>query len=177
MKKFNALFFVSILTCIVSCSSSDGNDDSENNKVSGTIQLSGPDTSTIGTTLVVGNIETDALATTGTENSVILLDENTTIEDDELVPTNFSNLFVIATSEFNDEDPTNAQKAISMTIVSGGTEFRYGCLTPSNSSGFIDCGTGLVVDKEKKEVVFEETTVENTDSGAILTMNGRITWE
>jgi len=174
MKKINVLLIVTLI-CLISCS--DGGDkDSENNDVFGTIQLSGEDTATIGSSLKVGNINLDGLDTTGTTKSVTLSDENTSIVGGEVESTNFSNAFIIVASEFTLEDNTTAQKVISMTIVSNSTEFRYGCLTPSNSSGFIDCGTGLKVDKDKKEVVFKNTTVENTETGTILTMNGTITW-
>ncbi|PQV46027.1 hypothetical protein CLV33_11178 [Jejuia pallidilutea] len=174
MKKLNVLLILTLL-CLVNCSNDDEKN-SESNDVSGTIQLSGEDTATIGTTLTVGNINLDGLATTGTTKSVTLSDENTSIIGGEVESTNFSNAFIIVASEFTFEDNTSAQKVISMTIVSNSTEFRYGCLTPSNSSGFIDCGVGLKVDKEKKEVIFQDTTVENTETGAILTMNGTVTW-
>lgn len=174
MKKLKILTIL-VITCLVSCSEN-GDNNSESNDVSGTIQLSGADTSAVGTTLKVGNINEDGLDTTGTTKSVTLSDENTAIVDGEVQSTNFENAFIIVASEFTLEDSSSAQKVISMTIVSNSTEYRYGCLTPSNSSGFIDCGVGLKVDKEKKEVVFKDTTVENTDTGAILTLNGTITW-
>lgn len=175
MKKLNLLLLASIIITLINCSS-DGDNNSEDNNVTGTIRLSGDDTSQIGTSLIVGNIDLDGLDSTGTINSVTLSDENTRIVDGEAESTNFSDAFIIVASEFTIENSTTAQKVISMTIVSNSNEYRYGCLTPSNSS-FIDCGTGLIVDKEKKEVVFEDTTVENTESGAVLTMNGVITWK
>lgn len=175
MKTFYTLLLVLLTLFTQGCSSSDNENDS--NSISGTIQLSGPDTSTIGTTLEVGNINKDALNTTGTANAVTLSDKNTSFIDGEIDSTDFANAFIIVASEFTPTDNTSAQKVISMTIVSNGNEFRYGCLTPSNGSGFVDCGAGLVVDKANKEIIFNDTTVENTNSGAILTMNGTITWD
>lgn len=176
MRTFSLVILTSIMLLLSSCSSSNDND-SENYSAFGTIQLSGTDTAMIGTSLEVGNIDVDGLDTTGTTKSVTLSDENTRIVDGEIESSNFSNAFILVASEFSSEDNTTAQKVISMTIVSNSTEFKYGCLTPSGSSGFVDCGTGLKVDKEKKEVVFEDTTVKNTDTGTILTMNGTVTWK
>lgn len=175
MKLFNSAILFLIILFFFNCSSNDSN--SDKNTVFGTIQLSGPDTSSIGTTLEVGIINIDGLDTTGTTNSVTLSDKNTIIVDSDIDTTNFSNAFIIVASEFTLDDNTNAQKAISMTIISNGVEYRYSCLTPSNNSEFVDCGTGLKVDKTKKEVVFKNTTVINTDSGNILTINGIITWQ
>ncbi|WP_372752841.1 hypothetical protein [Mariniflexile sp.] len=177
MKKINSLLFLVTLIIITSCSDNGGND-SDNGAVFGTIQLSGPDTAAIGTSLKVGNIDIDGLDTTGTSKSVTLLDENTNIEDGELVPTNFSNAFVIVAVQFSAEDMADGEKAISMAILKNGEEFRYVCTTPSETSSFdTDCGTGFSVDKTNKKVTFQNTTVINTDTGTILTMNGVVTWD
>jgi hypothetical protein len=171
--KLNALKIILIALLIVGCSSSD--DSSGSNSVFGTIQLSGSDTSSIGTSLTVGNIDEDALDTTGTSSSVVLSDENTTFVNGEPNVGNFLNAFIIVAAEFTVGDGSDAQKAISMTILKDGEEFSYVCSTPATSSADnTDCGTGFSVDKSAKRIVFNDTTVINVDSGAILTMNGTI---
>ena len=175
MKKSNTLLLVFMMLSIVSCSSSDN--DSDSNNVSGTIQLSGSDTSFLGNSLQVGNIDVDGLDTTGTSKSVTLLDKNTTIEDGELVPTDFSNAFVIVVTQFTEEDNTDVEKGISMAILKNGEDNKYACLTPVANSNFTACGAGFNMNKSKKEIVFDNTTVINTESGTILTMNGTITWD
>ncbi len=175
MKKLNSFLIVLMMLYIVSCSSDDN--DSDNNKVSGTIQLSGPDTSFLGNSLQVGNIDVDGLDTTGTSRSVTLLDVNTTIEGGKLIHTDFSNAFVIVVTQFTEEDNTDIEKGISMAIVKNGEDNKYACLTPVANSNFTACGAGFNMNKAKKEIVFDNTTVINTDSGTILTMNGTITWD
>lgn len=174
MKTKLKLFTIALLVLsIMSCSSSD--DSNSDGEVYGTIQLSGPDTSSVGSTLVVGNISEDAFNTTGTSDSVVLLDENTTIENDELVPTDFSNAFVIVAAEFTVNAEVN--KAISMTILKDGVEYSYVCSTPpTTAADNTDCGTGFSVDKVAKEIVFSNTTVINVDTETILTMNGTINY-
>lgn len=172
--KLNILKITLIALFFVNCSSDDDSN-SENNTVFGTIQLSGTDTSTVGSSLVVGNIQIDAFATTGTDSSVVLLDENTTVVDGEINPTDFSNAFVIVAAQFDEDDNAAAEKTISMTILKNGEEFRYVCSTPPlDVTDNTDCGSGFSVDKIEKRVVFNNTTVINVDSGTILTMDGTI---
>ena len=174
--KLNTITIALFTFCIISCSSSDDSN-SGNNNVFGTIELSGADTASVGTTLVVGNIEANAFNTTGTSSSVVLLDENTTIENDELVSTDFANAFIIVAAQFSSEDNAAADKTISMTILKNGEEFRYVCSTPPTSTiDNTDCGLGYSVDKIAKRVTFNDTTVINVDSGSILTMNGIINY-
>lgn len=169
---------VLIALFIMGCSSSDdGSESDDGSTVLGTIQLSGDDTVVVGTSLTVANIDPDGLSTTGTSSSVVLLDENTTVENGELVPTNFMNAFVIVAAQFSADDNAAVNKTISMTIVSNGEEFRYVCSTPPTSAADdTDCGTGFSVDKVVKQIVFDDTTVVNVDSGTILTMNGTINY-
>lgn len=171
--KFNILKVLFLALIIVSCSSND--DSSGNGSVLGTIELSGPDTSVIGSTLTVGNIDVDALDTTGTSSSVVLVDENTSFENGEPVPSDFANAFVIVAAQFDADDNAAVEKTISMTIIKNGEQLSYVCSTPPISAADnTDCGTGFSVDKVSKKVVFSNTTVSNVDSGAILTMNGII---
>ncbi|WP_040253575.1 hypothetical protein [Psychroserpens mesophilus] len=179
MKPSSSVLKIVIFTLlIVSCSGSDDSSDSaDDNTVIGTIQLSGDDTTEVGSSLTVANIDPNGLSTTGTSSAVVLLDENTTVENGELVPTNFMNAFVIVAAEFDAEDNAAVDKSISMTIVKNGEEFRYVCSTPPTSAADdTDCGSGFSVDKVIKQVVFDDTTVINVDSGSILTMNGTINY-
>ena len=176
--KFKLMKKVVIVLLAMACSGSDDNSDSaDDNTVNGTIQLSGDDTTEVGSSLTVANIDPNGLSTTGTSSAVVLLDENTTVENGELVPTNFMNAFVIVAAQFSADDNAAVEKTISMTIVKNGEEFRYVCSTPPTSAADdTDCGSGFSVDKVIKQVVFDDTTVVNVDSGTILTMNGTINY-
>ncbi|SDR92153.1 hypothetical protein [Winogradskyella sediminis] len=166
--------FIALL--IVSCSSND--DSSEGTTVYGTIQLSGSDTSSLGNTLSVGNIDADALDNTGTSSSVVLSDENTSFVNGEPNISDLLNGFVIVAAEFSTTGSADVQKAISMTILKNGEEFSYVCSTPATSAADnTDCGTGFSVDKVAKVVVFDNTTVINVDTATILTMDGTINYD
>ncbi|MBU2920730.1 hypothetical protein KO504_05215 [Winogradskyella psychrotolerans] len=175
MKTKRSILNIALIVLLtVSCSSSD--DSSGGNAVYGIIQLSGPDTSEIGSTLTVGNINADALGSTGTSSSVVLADENTTFENGVPNPTDFSNGFIIVAAEFDDNAVVD--KTISMTILKNGEEYRYVCSTPPTSAADnTDCGVGFSTDKVAKEVKFDDTTVINVDTGTILTMNGTINYD
>ena len=165
-----------IALLILGCSSND--DSSNNHTVYGSIQLSGSDTSSLGNTLSVGNIDADALDTTGTSSSVVLSDENTSFVNGEPNIGDLLNGFVIVAAEFSTSGNADVQKAISMTILKNGEEFSYVCSTPATSAADnTDCGTGFSVDKDAKVVVFDNTTVINVDTGTILTMDGTINYD
>lgn len=173
--KLNLCKIILLALLMINCSSSD--DSNSDSGDFGTIQLSGPDTASVGSSLTVGNIDTEAFDTTGTNSSVVLMDENTTIENGELVPTDFSNGFVMVAARFHEDENAAVDQAISMTILSNGEEFRYGCTTPpTGGTDNIDCGTGLIIDKIGKKVIFNNTTVLNLDSGTTLTMDGTINY-
>jgi hypothetical protein len=173
---FNFLKIVVIALLLISCSSDDDSNSGGSGNY-GTIQLSGPDTSSLGSSLIVGNIDPDGLNSTGTSSSVVLLDENTSIVDGELIPTDFLNGFVIVAAQFAVGNNTEVNKAISMTILKNGEEFSYVCSTPATSSADnTDCGSGFSVDKVAKQIVFDDTTVINVDTETILTMNGTINY-
>ncbi|WP_289040884.1 hypothetical protein [uncultured Zobellia sp.] len=143
----------------------------------GTIELSGDETSDVGTELVVGHIAVGRADLTGTEKSVILTDENTPITEEGPEPKNLDKGFVlIGGDDLNAGGTTSAEKDISMVIFIDGEEYRFGCSVPS-SGNFIDCGADYNIDFDKKEMVFNETTVVNTETKVTLTMNGTITWE
>lgn len=143
----------------------------------GTIELSGDETSDVGTELVVGHIAVGRADLTGTDKSVILTDENTEITEEGPEPKNLDKGFIlIGGDDLNADGTTSSEKDISMVIFIDGEEYRFGCAVP-NSGNFIDCGADYNIDFDKKEIVFKETTVVNTDTEVTLTMNGTITWE
>jgi len=168
LKNYFILF--SIIT-FLSCSN-ENNDDITNAK--GTITLSGEETSEIGTSLKVENILV-ASAQTGTTKSVTLLHKNIKVEDGELNFTDPENTFIIVTAQFDSADNADATKTISMAININGEEYKFACSTPEVGT-FVNCGDNFSVDQEGEKVIFNNTTVVNTKSGKILTMNGTITW-
>lgn len=172
------LLSCSMLFFFVGCGTDDGNEPENGtlNEVQGTIQLSGEETSELGTSLTVGNIEVANVALSGTDKSVILLSENITVVDNEIIYENDQNGFVIVAADFSTGGSPDIDKTISMTIVRNGQEFRHACSSPYQNF-FTACGDGFGVNFETKQVIFENTTVINTDDDTILTMDGTITWE
>lgn len=175
MKKIQ---FFSLFTFLmfVNCSSDDSNEPEGSGEAQGTIQLSGEDTGVLGTSLTVANIAVANAALTGTDKSVILLSDNITVVDNELVYSDEQNGFVIVVADFSTGGSPNINKTISMTIVRNGEEYLHACSSPYQGF-FTACGDGFQIDFEAKKVTFEDTTVINTDDDKILTMDGTITWE
>jgi hypothetical protein len=87
------------------------------------------------------------------------------------------NGFVINVSD--DTPGASGMKFISMSIVVDGTEFSYTCYTPTAPSWSVDCGglDSILIDIPGRTVSFTDTTVINTISATILTLNGTLTWE
>lgn len=64
-----------------------------------------------------------------------------------------------------------------MSIIVNGTKLDYTCDTSSGST-FVDCNSSaLSLDITNKTVTFQNATVINTDTDALLKMNGTLTWE
>ena len=160
------------------CGTDDGNEPENGtlNEVQGTIQLSGEETLELGTSLTVGNIEVANVPLSGTDKSVILLSENITVVDNEFIYESDQNGFVIVVADFSTGGSLDIDKTISMTIVRDGQEFRHACSSPYQNF-FTACGDGFGGDFESKRVIFENTTVINTDDDTILIMDGTITWK
>ena len=175
---FSIFLYLHMIFLVFSCSSGDGNLSEEGNQkeVQGTIRLSGEETSELGETLKVGNIEVANATLSGTDKSIILLSENITVVDNEFVYSDDQNGFVIVAADFSTGGSPDVDKTVSMTIVRNGEEFRHACTSPYLSF-FTDCGEGFAVDFEGKKVTFENTTVINTEDEAILTLDGTVTWE
>lgn len=154
---------------------SDG-EDGETTTNFGTITLSGDETSEIGESLTVGHIGVGLTQFTGNERTVILTDSNTPISEEEgPVPEDLENNFIIVGLDLGDQATADADRALSINISVGGTDYKYACASPTVGT-FIACGDGLSIDFDKKEMVFDDTKVANTSSGKTITMNGTINW-
>ncbi len=168
------LFFLFIFLVLACSNNSD--DDLDNNNAQGTIQLSGDDTSDVGTTLIVGDVAEGRADLTGTEDSIVIVNAGTVISDD---PAPFPPGDPRNTDIFITDDPENGfvivvgAGGISMSIVVDGIPYRHACI--SGFDTFIDCGS-LDLALGENRVVFNDSTVENTETGVILTLNGTVTW-
>ncbi|MAU14999.1 MAG: hypothetical protein CMH46_05605 [Muricauda sp.] len=177
-KKVKNLLYCSTFFLIFGCGSDDGvgQENGDDNQVSGTITLSGAETSELGTSLTVGNIEVANASLTGTDKSVILMSENISVVDNEFVYDDDQNGFVIVAADFSTGGSTDIDSSISMTIVKDGVEYRHACSSPYLNF-FTACGDGFGIDFDAKSVTFDGTTVINTEDDTILTMDGTITWD
>ncbi|MEP3837640.1 MAG: hypothetical protein ABJM36_08330 [Algibacter sp.] len=173
----NALILFAFASLFLLGCSSESDGDSGNAK--GIIALSGDETDLFGTSLTVSNILEGAYQT-GTSKSVTLTHKSIEIDQDgEITPTTASlaNSFIIVTAQFDDEDNASATKSISMIIIKNGEEYRFVCVSDYNGGADeVDCGTGFEVDQKNNKVIFKNTTVKNTVTDKILTMNGAVSW-
>jgi len=177
-KLYKIHLYILFLLLVIGCSNSDNDNNVNNdNDAKGTILLSGDDTSEVGTTLIVGDIAEGRADLTGTEDSIIIVEEGTTISDDPapFPPGDPRNVAV-----FNTSDPNNGfvivvkDGAISMNIIVEGVPYTHACESEFNI--FTGCGS-LDMNLNENEVVFNNSTVENTETGTILTLNGTVTWQ
>ncbi|WP_209405377.1 hypothetical protein [Pseudozobellia sp. WGM2] len=143
----------------------------------GTITLTGDETSDVGTSLEVAHIAVGRADLTGTTKSVILTDENTPITEEGPDPKNFNKGFVlIGGDDLDTLSDDGVVKDISMVIFIDSVEYRFGCSVPPGGT-FTDCGEAYNINFEEKEMVFDSTTVSNTETGVILTLDGTIRWQ
>lgn len=161
MKLFPLSFLLSILV-MTSCG---GGSSGGSSSATGSITLSGDDTSAIGTQLHVGRAA--SVAADGLQPAyVMLVDSAITYVGDQPIPIplDVDNTFVVIIP-----DPEVVQ-GISMTVIVDGNEFDYTCTS-------FGCGVDSIsVDFDAGRVSFDDTTVTNADSNTILTMNGTVTW-
>lgn len=128
------------------------------NSGTGTLSLSGADTASVGTSLQVGPV-------TELQSSIpaiLAVDINSTLTNGVPSPGNINDAFAIVVSD----------GGVSMTILKEGIEYDYAC---SDTGSFISCGN-LTFNSSGKTATFNNVTVENTDSGSELTLNGTISW-
>lgn len=176
LKKYFSIFSLFIFLFLACSSDSNSNEDAANAK--GIITLTGEETSVLGNSLSVANA-VEGLYQTGTGKSVTLLHKSIDVDSDGgITPTSasFTNSFIIVTAQFESGDNASVHKAISMTIVKNGEEYLFTCTAIEGETVDDDCGANFLVDQEDKRVVFDNTTVINTDSGKVLTMDGIVTW-
>lgn len=176
-KQYFSIFSIVIFS-FIACSSSNSNSD-DSDDTNGTIMLSGDDTSIFGTSLTVAKAVEGAY-TTGTSKSVTLVHKSIDIDSNgEITPTaaSFNEGFIIVVAQFEAEDNAAAEKTISMIILKNGEEFRYVCTSDfGGGSDDYDCGDDFLVNQTTNEIIFSNTTVQNTESKTILTLNGTIAW-
>jgi hypothetical protein len=140
------------------------------------LTLRGADTAQIGTNLKTGDMAFGRKDLTGPIDALIIVDECSTIS---AAPATFPPGDPRNTASFNTADPDNAfvmvvsNTVISMTVVKNAVAYRYACSSDVNV--FMDCG-GLDFDISRKTLTMTNVTVENTDTGSVLTMNGTIIW-
>ena len=130
-----------------------------------TLTLSGDDTAQIGTTLRTGDIKYGRRDLTGVLESIIIVDEGSMIPDEGtstelIIHDDINNLFVISASDFG----------ISMSVVRNLTTYSYTCVRAGTSD---NCST-LDFDTANRTVTFTDTTVENTSTSSVLTINGMV---
>ncbi|MEO9892731.1 hypothetical protein [Aurantibacter sp.] len=176
-KKVKNLLYCSTFFLIFGCGSDDSTEEEIiSNGAHGNITLSGDETSELGTSLSVVNIEVANASLTGTDKSVILLSENIAVVDNEFVYDDDQNGFVIVAADFSTGGSADIDSSISMTIIKDGVEYRHACSSPYLNF-FTACGDGFGIDFDSKSVTFDSTTVINTEDDTILTMDGTITWD
>jgi len=140
------------------------------------IALSGAETAQIGSNLHTGDSVFGRRDLTGPIDALIAVDECSTISRD---PAAFPPGDPRNTGSFSPADPDNtfvmvvSEAAISMSIVRNAQPYRYAC--DSDFAVFIDC-VGLDFDAATKTLTMTNTTVENTDTGSVLTLNGTLAW-
>jgi len=174
MKFYTTLLLISFL---VGCGSddSDTNENSSGN-TTGTITLSGTDTTLVGTQLDTGFVGS-SLAAGGQPDYIVIVDAASTVSftsPNILIPNlaDANNGFVVVVT---DDSAGSGNKAISMSIWVSGTKYDYACTTPV--SVFIECGVNsFTLDIGSKTVSFNNLTVTNVDTSTVLTMDGTLTW-
>ncbi|MBL3599199.1 MAG: tandem-95 repeat protein [gamma proteobacterium endosymbiont of Lamellibrachia anaximandri] len=139
---------------------------------SGTVTLSGTDTAIFGTQLDTGFVGA-FLATAVQPDYIVIVDSSSTLE----FTADINNGFTIVVT---DDSPESGMKFISMAIVKDGIKYDYTCTTPNpvSATWTIDCGgvNSINLDIGNRTVIFSNTLVSNQDTGAILTIDGTLTW-
>ena len=135
----------------------------------GVITLSGADTADVGTSLAPGYML--AYPDDGSQPDYIHIVDKSVMggEPGTGDPTNGFNLVV------TNDSASSPFKAVSMTIIVNSVNYSHTCTSPGTGQG--DCGTGSIqLDLDAKTVVFTDTSVKNTDTDALMTMNGSVSW-
>lgn len=175
LQLLSAFLITAIL--MTNCTTESNNETQNENNASGSIRLSGEDTEAVGNELQVGDIDYGRVDLTGLEDSIIVVHEGATISEDSpsLSPGDpgYVESIINAPDTENGFIIVAGEQVISMTIVTNGVQRQYGC--DSTFGTFIDCNT-ISINEDLREAVFTDTTVQNVETGEILTMNGTLRW-
>ncbi len=142
----------------------------------GTVTLTGDDTSFLGSQLDTGFIG-ESPAAGSQPDYIIIVDKASTVDftaPNILTPniTDPNNAFILVVT---DASAISGFKGISMSILSNGTKYDYACTSPVST--FIECGLDAIkLDLINKKVTFINTVVTNVVSSTVLTLNGELTW-
>ena len=173
---------VIILLCLISVSCNHDDNEVETpskTRGEGTILLSGDDTTVVGKTLIVGDVVYGRDDLTGIKESIAIVNKGAKISEERATggPANPENLSSIIT-----DDKDNGfvivvgAGAVSMAILVDGTPYRYGCISDGSTTTFSNCDL-FDFDISEKKMIFSDTAVKNTETGALLTLDGTVTWE
>ncbi len=178
-------FFLILLSILLVGGCSGGGNSNDNNiedtsgNTSGVITLTGADTTMVGTQLNPGSIGA-SLAAESQPDYIVIVDQSSSVT---FTPPNVltpdiadpDNWFVLVVMD-DAPVPVGAEKGISMSITTDGEKFDYICHTDAQDWS-VECGVGSIsLNIAAKTVAFDNTTVINTDTGTLLTLNGSLTW-
>ena len=182
-------FYLAIAIFLTSCGGGGGGENTsppDNNdtteitspgSTSGTLTLSGDDTSLVGTQLDTGFVGASLAAGSQPDYIVIVdkLSKVTFTEPNVLTPelNDPNNAFVAV---ITDASESSGFKVISMSIVVNGIKYDYACTSPVST--FIECGLdSITLDIPNKTVSFNNVLVTNTNTSTVLTLNGTLNWQ
>lgn len=177
MKNFKTLSTILIALLFMSACTAETNEKTPIISGEGIISLTGDDTASVGNSLKVGAMAYGRKDLTGTEESIIIAPEESIISEDS--PTLSPSDPEYVSSIINFKDDKNAfvivatKELVSIVIVTNGIKRRYVCDSKFNTS--VNCGA-ITIDPKTKKVIFYDTTVKNTNTGTLLTLNGTLTW-
>lgn len=176
MKTVYIVYALLLSTSMTSCNK-DNDEINEVNNAQGVIELVGEDTLTVGTELEVGDIAYGREDLTGLEESVIIVSKGAIISEETQSTSPNDPDYAQSIIDFPDEKNgfviVAGEQLVSIVIITNGVETRYVCDSIFETS--ISCGS-VSINKDDKRVVFTNTTVRNTETGTVLTMNGTLQW-
>ena len=181
-KMFNVWVMSTLLAALAGCGGSDsapqaGSANAAGGVSSGVLSLSGEDVAVVGDTLDTGYVGMSP-AVGSSPDFIIVVDSSSTVTGSgiSIVPQSgdMANAVVMVVTDAL--TPGISQfKGISMFIIKNGVRFDYTCTTPASSSG--DCGLGKIsLDMPGRSVMFNKVMVQNDTTGAILEIDGQLSW-
>ena len=182
LKIVNVWALSALLAVLSGCGGSDsapqtGSGNAAGGVSSGALSLSGDDVAVVGDTLDTGYVGMSP-AVGSSPDFIIIVDSNSTVIGSgiSLVPQSGDTANAVVMVVTDALTPGISQyKGISMFIIKNGVRFDYTCSTPASSSG--DCGFGTIsLDMPGRSVTFNKATVQNDMTGAILEIDGQLSW-